>query len=183
METKVCFKCGKEKPLTEFYRHKQMADGHLNKCKECTKKDVSIRYFSKADDTEWVEKERARGREKYFRLGYRDKYRKIHSFNESVYKNLNKRLRCMNIDMQGKEIHHWNYDNLLSFFILTRRQHHKIHKYLKKTDENVFVDVRDGSILDTHIKHLEYMQNVMVEYNEDLQFEYLEISNKLCITK
>jgi len=37
---KTCFKCGNKLPLTEFYHHLRMSDGHLNKCKACTKSDT-----------------------------------------------------------------------------------------------------------------------------------------------
>lgn len=37
--SKTCFKCGETKALEEYYKHPDTADGHLNKCKQCTKAD------------------------------------------------------------------------------------------------------------------------------------------------
>src|SRR5690606_38374656 len=48
-DMKVCFKCGAEKPLSEFYKHPRMADGHVNKCKECNKRDVRENRENKLD--------------------------------------------------------------------------------------------------------------------------------------
>ena len=35
---KKCICCGIEKDISEYYSHPRTADGHLNKCKECCKK-------------------------------------------------------------------------------------------------------------------------------------------------
>jgi len=38
---KICRNCLIEKPLSDFYKHDKMLDGHLNKCKECVKSRVN----------------------------------------------------------------------------------------------------------------------------------------------
>jgi hypothetical protein len=39
--------CGRYKPLSEFYEHPMLADGHLNSCNECTKAYQRSRPYDK----------------------------------------------------------------------------------------------------------------------------------------
>jgi len=65
---KKCFKCNIVKEFTEFYKNPRMADGRVNKCKECNKNDVKLNYITNKANPEYIEKERKRGREKFRRL-------------------------------------------------------------------------------------------------------------------
>lgn len=50
METKSCFKCNQIKTLDLFYKHPEMPDGHVNKCKECNKKDNVKNWWDKREE-------------------------------------------------------------------------------------------------------------------------------------
>jgi hypothetical protein len=57
---KVCFKCNIEKEEAQFYRHSAMADGYLNKRKDCTKADVKNNYIKNIDRYKEYFRERAK---------------------------------------------------------------------------------------------------------------------------
>lgn len=57
---KTCFKCGIKKGLEEFYKHPDMPDGRVNKCKECNKKDVRENFAKKREYYNNYDKERIR---------------------------------------------------------------------------------------------------------------------------
>jgi hypothetical protein len=46
---KKCISCGITKNLSEFYTHKNMSDGHLNRCKECVKARVMKHRLANLD--------------------------------------------------------------------------------------------------------------------------------------
>jgi len=55
---KECTKCHEVKPLDQFYKHSQMSDKVISKCKECTKKDVQANYRKNIDYYKDYEKQR-----------------------------------------------------------------------------------------------------------------------------
>lgn len=154
---KKCFKCGIEQPLENYYKHSQMSDGRLNKCKNCNKKDVSLNYLKKIDDPNFVEKERKRGREKYARLNYKEKYKKLEHLNNNKYKGLNKKLKIP----KGFNAHHWSYkeENIYDVCILNSRTHRRIHEFLVFNKEYLCFNSKEGELLDTREKHYKYLES------------------------
>lgn len=168
MQTKICFKCGRELPLSEFYKHPQMGDGHLNKCKDCAKKDIRSNYMRKSADEKWMEKERARGREKAKRLGYKyDTTRRDFHPNTSI----SKLLRIRGYDTKGKEAHHWNYNFPYSVLLMSRKAHHRIHLAVTMSRVDKCCYTKEGVKIETAEQAKSIYESILREsgLNENIQ--------------
>lgn len=171
---KKCFKCGRELPLSEFYVHKRMSDGHLNKCKDCTKNDVNNYYMRKSEDEEWMQRERARGREKYHRLGYvSHKNTTRNDFNPPSH--LSSMLRYRGFDTKNKEAHHWNYNLPFSVFLLSRKAHHRIHNAVVMNREDKYCYTKDGIKIGTVEQAKVIYENILKESGLNEKIEYIEL--------
>ena len=168
IETKVCFKCKRELPLSEFYKHPQMGDGHLNKCKECAKKDVREKYIENSANDAYMEKERARGREKYRRLGYRNAQPTGKQISKRMlYPALRQTKKAIHADVpKGFELHHWNYRNINEVILLNRRLHSRLHTKINLDVDAGYYLLGDKP-LDTIEKHLSVVKSVCDEFGYD----------------
>lgn len=135
-------KCGEIKPLSAFYKHKQMADGYLNKCKECTKKDVSDNYRSNIDH--YIEYEHKRSKiserkeksleyQKKRRALNKDKYYAHFSVNNAIRDGRLKKQPCEVCGNKNTEAHHDDYSKPLEVKWLCRKHHLEIHNKMSYT--------------------------------------------------
>ena len=173
MKRKTCYKCGEEKDLSAFYKHKGMIDGHLGKCILCAKKysiEINKEYRKNVD---WVENEKTRSREKYFRLGYSGKYKpnkenkqKImikwkNKFPEKVIaKNLSGNIKKIDKNNQN---HHWSYrkEHVKDVVEMNLIEHCKLHRYIVYDQERMMYRRTDtNELLDTKELHLEYYNSL-----------------------
>lgn len=160
MPEKVCSKCGQNKPLSEYYAHPQMGDGHLNKCKECTKKDSLTRHNQKVKDPNWVESEKIRAREKYFRLGYKERHKQgqdkarvsTREFRDRYPEKYRATTATRNIGKKpGNHNHHWSYnkEHYRDIIEVDFSFHAKIHRYMTYDQERMMYRRPDGSLIDS----------------------------------
>lgn len=112
-----------------------MKDGHLNKCKECTKSDVRDRRFNPETREAVLAYDRARGSRqtyedtKFFREKWPEKYKARNAVSNAVRDGrLHKPERCETCGNEGAlEGHHDDYSKPLEVRWLCSPCHHQWH--------------------------------------------------------
>lgn len=146
---KTCKDCGIEKPLTEYYVHKLMFDGHLNKCKSCVRLRVlkntkkNSEYYKQYDKKRAMLPKRVEAREKYAKTEKgkeavkraRKKYMELNPLRRSAHIAVGnavrdgklKKLPCF-ICGEIAEAHHPDYGRPLDVMWLCKKHHQETHK-------------------------------------------------------
>lgn len=155
---KSCIRCGEVKPLVEYYVHPQMGDSHLNKCKVCCREQARLRHYQKMTDPQWVEAERARGREKFQRNRHVWDLLRGAAGTKDAEAAHRATARQLPPAPTGMERHHWSYneEHWLDVICLRVSYHRTLHCHMEYDAETRFFRTPNGHLLDTKRKHLRW---------------------------
>lgn len=146
---KTCFKCLQEKPISEFYAHKMMADGHLSKCKDCAIKDATGYRNANIEKARQYDRDRSktphRMKDHHIRA---DKYKKQYPFKRKAHAQISNALRygfitkpniCSVCGVEKRIYgHHEDYSKPLEVVWVCQPCHYQIHA---KKKELIGIDV------------------------------------------
>lgn len=141
IRSKECFKCKTIKPLTEFYKHKAMADGHLNKCKACTKSDVARHREDNIEKVREYDRQRAKTPERAkLNAEFTRFWRSEDSRRASAHNAVSRAVKTGELLRRSCEVcgsekslaHHDDYDNKLDVVWLCQPCHKVRHKAIAK---------------------------------------------------
>ena len=137
IRSKECFKCKAVKPLEEFYKHAQMADGHLNKCRECTKKDARDHREKNLEQIREYDRKRGKLPERVKKnIEVSKKWRNADRRRSAAHNAVARALRsgqlipipCERCGDENSLAHHEDYDKPLDVVWLCHPCHKKRHK-------------------------------------------------------
>lgn len=72
-----------------------------------------------------------------------------------------KKGRVRGYDTKGKEAHHWNYNFPYSIFLLTRKAHRCIHRYIEVNYSDKYCYTLDGVKIDTEEKAVSIFSSIL----------------------
>ena len=136
---KRCFVCSETKPLDSFYKHQRMADGHLNKCKDCTKAYVNARRREMPEHVRAIDNARHKSPERkakmvmYSRKARQNnplKYMAHRLVQQALKAGILQRAECERCENPKAEAHHPDYSQPLLIMWLCLRCHRLEHKAL-----------------------------------------------------
>lgn len=137
MAEKQCKECGKTLGLDMFYKHPMMADGHLNKCKECTKSRVSshraknlekIRQYDKDRSILPHRREAVKKTVQDYRKRHPKRYKATNAVNNALRDGKLKRQPCEVCQATKAVAHHDDYNFPLQVRWLCQPCHKDWHK-------------------------------------------------------
>lgn len=169
MEKKLCRKCSLSKPLDNYYIHKQMSDGFLNICIDCTKKRIAEREKKLRLNPQWLEKERERCRKKNKSIGYKKqdhekkKLYQLRYFEKYPEKYLaTNHSQHIKVQTKGNHLHHWSYnkEHWKDVIELTVFEHNLLHRFIVYDQERMMYRDLKGELLDTKESHIELLNTL-----------------------